>query len=139
MWKTREPWWGYCRNMVRMYPLWAEAYKELHAVAVTAGYTGLPSGGDVASRTTEDAATRELTRTEQQSLEAVESAIRATERKRDGADRLKLIQLVYWPKRHERAITIRDACLKIPVSEKTALRWHRDFIFTVARFRGLLE
>lgn len=136
--KMREPWWGFCRNIVRMYPVYLTRYGALHEAALTANYTGVP-GEDGPSRTTEDVATRELNQTEQRSLDAVEAAIRATKRRKDGGERLDLIRLVYWPKRYDQAETIEEAAAKIPVSRRTAMRWHRDFILTVARFRGLMD
>lgn len=136
--KTREPWWGFCRNIVRMYPAYLERYRALHDVSMTANYTGLP-GDSTPSRSTEDVATRELTQTEQKSLDAVEAAIRATLRRKDGEERLRLIGLVYWPKRYDQALTLKEACFKVNISERTAWRWHRDFILTVARYRGLLD
>lgn len=135
---TREPWWGFCRNIVRMYPAYLERYRALHESNMTANYTGVPGSG-TPSRATEEVATRELTQTEQRSLDAVEAAIRATMRRKDGKERLDLIRLVYWPKRYDQADTIERAAVKIPVSRRTAMRWHRDFILTVARFRGMID
>ena len=136
--KAREPWWGFCRNITRMYPVYLDRYRALHGVSMTANYTGLP-GDSTPSRSTEDVATRELTQTEQRSLDAVEAAIRATLRRKDGREKLELIRLVYWPKRYDQADTIEEAAVKIPVSRRTAMTWHRDFILSVARFRGLLD
>lgn len=136
--QTREPWWGFCRNIVRNYPLYLARYRALHDVSMTANYTGLP-GDSSPSRSTENVATRELNQTEQRSLDAVEAAIRATQQRRDGVERLRIIGLVYWPKRYDQANTIEEAAGKIPVSRRTAMQWHHDFILTVARYRGLLE
>lgn len=136
--KLREPWWGFCRNITRMYPAYLARYRALHDVSMTANYTGLP-GDNSPSRSTEDVATRELTQTEQRSLDAVEAAIRATMRRKDGREKLELIRLVYWPKDYRQTLTLREAGDKLYISEITAKRWHRDFILTVARFRGLLD
>lgn len=136
--KLREPWWGFCRNITRMYPVYLTRYRALHEPALTANYTGVP-GDNSPSRSTEDVATRELTQTEQRSLDAVEAAIRATLRRKDGREKLELIRLVYWPKDYRQALTLREAGDKLYISEITAKRWHRDFILTVARFRGLLD
>ena len=92
--QTREPWWGFCRNIVRNYPLYLARYRALHDVSMTANYTGVP-GDNTPSRSTEEVATRELNQTEQRSLDAVEDAIRVTKRKKDGKERLALIRLVY--------------------------------------------
>lgn len=136
--QTREPWWGFCRNIVRMYPVYLERYRALHDVSMTANYTGLP-GDSTPSRSTEDVATRELTQTEQKSLDAVEAAIRATQQRKDGKERLRLIGLVYWPKQPDQGLKLYEACDKVHICYKTAKRWHSDFILTVAHFRGLLE
>lgn len=138
MGKTREPWWGFCRNITRMYPEYLARYRVLHGASMTANYTGLP-GGNIPGRSTEEVATRELTQTEQRSLDAVEAAIRATRRRKDGKDRLSLIRLVYWPSQPAQALKLYEACVKVNISERTAKRWHRDFILTVARFRGFLD
>lgn len=136
--QIREPWWGFCRNIVRMYPAYLSRYRALHESSLTANYTGLP-GDSTPIRTTEEVAARELTQTEQKSLDAVEAAIRATRRRKDGGEKLELIRLVYWPKDYWKALTLREAGDKLYISERTAKRWHRDFILTVARYRGLLD
>lgn len=136
--QTREPWWGFCRNIVRMYPAYLARYRALHESNMTANYTGVPGSG-TPSRATEDVATRELTQTEQRSLDAVEAAIRATQQRKDGKERIDLIRLVYWPKVPNQWLTLKEACDKVHISERTAKRWHRDFILTVARFRGMMD
>lgn len=136
--KMREPWWGFCRNIVRMYPSYLARYRALHDVSMTANYTGVP-GDNTPSRSTEEVATRELNQTEQRSLDAVENAIRVTQRRKDGKERLTLIRLVYWPPQPNQALKLYEACVKVNISEATAYRWHRDFILTVARFRGFLD
>lgn len=132
--ETREPWWGFCRNIVRMYPAYLERYRALHDPSMTANYTGLP-GDSTPSRSTEDVATRELTQTEQRSLDAVEAAIRATQGRRDGKERLRLIGLVYWPKQPNKALRLYEAADKLFIGYRTAIRWHGDFIRTVHKFR----
>lgn len=136
--QTREPWWGFCRNITWMYPVYLARYRVLHEQALTANYTGVP-GDSSPGRSTEEVATRELTQTEQRSLDAVEAAIRATQQQKDGKERLRLIGLVYWPKQPNQGLRLYEASERVNISEVTAKRWHRDFILTVARFRGLLE
>lgn len=68
---------------------------------------------------------------------AVEAAIEQTGRARDGADRLRLIEMVLIQKSH----TLSGAATEVPCSERTAQRYHADFIKVVAknfRCRGLL-
>lgn len=136
--KLREPWWGFCRNIVRMYPTYLARYRALHEPSMTANYTGMP-GDSSPSRSTEEVAARELNQTEQRSLDSVEAAIRATRRRKNGREKLELIRLVYWPRDYRQALTLREAADKLYISEITAKRWHRDFILSVARYRGLLD
>lgn len=67
-------------------------------------------------------------------LEAVEAAIEETKQLIDGAERLRLIDLVLWKRTH----TLQGAALAVYVSERTAQEWHRQFIRLVAQKRGLL-
>jgi len=59
---------------------------------------------------------------------AVQATIAITERMRDGQARLKVIDLVLW-----QGIHIPGAAIQIPCSERTAQRWHADFIRETAR------
>ncbi|MGM9607313.1 MAG: hypothetical protein ACI3XJ_07400 [Oscillospiraceae bacterium] len=68
---------------------------------------------------------------------AVEAALAETERMRGGEDRLKIARMVLFRGTH----TLAGAALQIPCSERTAQRYHADFIRAVGRnFRcdGLL-
>lgn len=67
--------------------------------------------------------------------EAIEIAIRETGQLIDGAERIKLIDLIYWRRTH----TLQGAALAVHVSERTAQEWHRKFIRLVAQKRGLLR
>ena len=66
--------------------------------------------------------------------EAVQKAINDTKRKVDGEDRMRLISLVYW-----KNCKIPAAALRVPCSERTALRWNGDFVRLVAKKRGLTD
>jgi hypothetical protein len=65
---------------------------------------------------------------------AVEEAIAETEQFVDGAERLRLIDLVLWKRTH----TLQGAAMAVYVSERTAQEWHRQFIRLVGQKRGLL-
>lgn len=67
--------------------------------------------------------------------EAVKSAIEFTGQKEDGEDRLKVIDLIFWKKTH----TLPGAAMRIPCSERTARRWHTEFIKEVAKNFGLID
>lgn len=67
--------------------------------------------------------------------EAVERAVRQTMRLDNGQDRLRVVELVFWQQTH----TLEGAAMMVPCSERTARRWHTEFIRLVAREYGLLE
>ena len=67
--------------------------------------------------------------------QAVEQAIERTRRRRDGEERLRLIELVFWKESH----TLAGAALCCHVSERTARRWHGEFIRLAALCFGLLD
>ena len=53
----------------------------------------------------------------------------------DGAERLRLVDMVFFRQTH----TLDGAAQEIPCSPRTAQRWHQDFIRQVAKEFGLLE
>lgn len=61
-------------------------------------------------------------------FQAVEAAIEATRRRRDGEARMAVVEMVLLKRTHN----IPGAALRIPCSERTALRWHGDFIREIA-------
>ena len=66
--------------------------------------------------------------------EAVRDAVTETGQLVDGAERLKLVDMVLWKRTH----TIQGAAMAIFVSDRTAQEWHRQFICLVGQKRGLL-
>jgi len=94
----------------------------------------MPHGSEV-SRTTENISLLELPKTQQREFAAVCKAIATTERYKNGLDRLKLINLMYWDNTH----TMQGAALQIPVSYDTAKEWNREFIRLVASHYGLMD
>lgn len=134
----RHIWWPYAKGMVRQYPVLCERLRVLRCPKTTADYSGMPHGGAPGSQT-ETLALRELSKTEMAELEAVHKAVRATLRKKGGEDRMKLIHMVYWARSKNEACTVAEAAIKIPCDYSTARRWHAEFMYTVAQFRGLLD
>ena len=65
--------------------------------------------------------------------EAVAAAIEETKQLVDGAERLRMVDLVLWKRTH----TLQGAALACYISERTAQEWHRQFIYLVAEKRGL--
>lgn len=131
--KPRYGWWSYAKDMIRRYPLLQKEYNSLLEQSIVPQYSGMP-GGSGESRKVEAVALRTLPSPYQKELESVECAVRYTQAFDDGAERVKLISLVYWRQTH----TLEGAALKCHVDYSTARRWNRDFVRCVGAFHGLL-
>lgn len=132
--KPRYPWWGYARNMIRVYPARKREYEELHQQSMTAQMTGMPGGGGV-SRATENIAVRELPYTKQREYEAVKRAVEITMSFPNGSQRMKIIDLVYWKRSH----TVEGAAMKAGYSPDRGKQLHGEFVRLVAKFYGLMD
>lgn len=67
--------------------------------------------------------------------QAVREAVEQTEAMNGGKERIWLVRIVFWERTH----TLEGAALEVHCSERTARRWHTEFILLVARKRGLLD
>lgn len=67
--------------------------------------------------------------------EAVKLSIEQTKAMENGEERLSIIDMVFLKQTH----TLAGAAMAIPCSERTARRWHTEFIKTVAKNYGLLD
>ena len=76
---------------------------------------------------------RELQGTEDAEQAAVEAALRAIAERADGDARVQLVKMVFFDKTH----TLAGAALALHCSERTARRWHTDFLREVGRKFGL--
>ena len=132
--KPRYKWWGYVKNMIRSYPDLVREYNDIHEQPITASISGMPGGGG-ASRKTEDIAIKQLPRSKQEEYEAVTRAVQVTRMLKTGADRMKIVELVFWKQSH----TLQGAAMKVNVSYDTAIDYHGDFIVLAAYFRGLVD
>ena len=130
----RYDWWPYVKGMIRRYPDLCLKEAVLHDTTVTANISGMPGGGKRTDKTA-DAALRTLPEVNRRELEAVRAAIRTAESLPSGRERMELVKLYYWQRSH----TLFGAANAIHVSEKTALRWNRDFVMQVAENFGLIE
>lgn len=131
--KPRDRWWGFARRMIRDYPTLKRAWADLHAQSMVADTTGMPRGGST-GRTVESIALRQLPDPEdQKAFDAVARAIEETELRADGGDHMDLITMVYWSKRNLR---LKDAALKLHISEQTAKAWHGEFVRLVGKHYG---
>ena len=110
---------------IRRYPQHQSDAKQLKAVSVTASASGGRSGTSV-SRTTENAALRELPKQEQRELDAVREAIATTRQYRNGEHHVRLIEMMYW--RGQANVSMITASYEIPIALITARAWHNDFV-----------
>lgn len=76
---------------------------------------------------------KELTETELHEVDAVEAAVAATLKLNEGETRMKLVDIIFWKRTH----TLEGAAMVLHISERTARRWHTEFIRTVAKEFGL--
>lgn len=134
--KKKQKWWGFAKEIIRQYPQLEEKDRELRIPSISIDLSGAGvRGGELSSSITERLALRELPPAEKANLEAVRFAVKATEGLPDGRERLFMIRLVFWDQTH----TLQGAAIKCHVSYTTAVRWHGDFIRTVAKKRGLFD
>ena len=131
--KPRYNWWPFALNMIRDYPAREAQYRELHRQDITAELSGMPGGGNLASRTTEGIALRQLPPQEQREYDAVSNALRRVKRMKDASIRLEVIRLTMW-----RGYNISWAAMQTHVSESTARRYRWQFILIVGCKYGFL-
>ena len=130
--KPRDPWWPYIKNVLRAYPGMKRELQALRQQSVTVRYNPA-GGGSGPGRSTEQTALRELDPARMREYEAVSKAIRRTGHMPDGKLRNDLIRLVYFRKRYN----LTGAAWACHVSERTAIRWHGEFLRLVAHNLGL--
>ena len=114
---------------IRRYPQHLADEQELRKVAVTASLNPSRASHEL-SRTTENAALKELPPDEQRELDAVRRAIDVTLRRHaNGRDRVRLIEMLYWRTYSRRSVETASEILH--VSASTAKLWRRDFVYLV--------
>ena len=132
--KPRYNWWPFVLNMIRDYPVRESQYRELHRQKLTAEPSGMPGGGNLASRTTEGIALRQLPPQEQREYDAVSKALRRVRRTKDAKIRLDVIKMTLW-----RGYSIPGAAMVVSVSENTARRYRWQFVLLVGCMYGFLS
>lgn len=80
-------------------------------------------------------AAQQLSATKQKEYEAVKKAVSITQNKRNGNTRMAVVDFVLWQKKG----TLYMAAVKLFLSERTAERYHHEFIHLVAECYGLAE
>lgn len=129
---AKYDWWGYIKGVIRRYPALRAECAAIHMQSIIARYgeSGRNSGGE--QRKTEATAIKSLSFIKQKELESVEKAIKEARNLNSGEERIKLIDIVFWQRTH----TLTGAAAQCYISERTARRWHTDFIKAVAKFYG---
>jgi len=122
-------------DAIRRYPQHKRDAEQLRIVSITASASGSRSGTSV-SRTTENAALRELPRQAQRELDAVREAIATTRQYRNGEHHVRLIELMYWRGRSN--VSMIYAADEIPIALVTARAWHNDFVKLVDAYLRIL-
>lgn len=67
--------------------------------------------------------------------QAVQKAIEQTEKMTNGAERMQVVDMVFFSRSH----TLAGAALMVPCSYATAKRWIQRFIELVAKNYGLMD
>lgn len=67
---------------------------------------------------------------------AIDEAIAETKEKPEGAEKLKLIELLYWQKNYRYSID--QAADMLFISPRLAQKWQSEFIYAVAKHMGHL-
>ena len=132
--KPRYGWWSYAKYMVRAYPELKAEYLERQSQRITREIASIPSG-QMATRSTETAAMRQLPPAKQAEYDAVTKAIEATKRLKTGTERLALIDMVFWKQNH----TLDGAAYALGYSYDSAKLFQRDFLRLVGLHRGLMD
>jgi len=131
----RYDWWSYAKGMIRRYPSMCAELEALQAPNLTASYdANKVSAGGVGDPTGSKAFIT-LPGTRGREYQAVTDAVRETRERWDGRERLQMVDIVFWRRSH----TLTGAAEVCHISERTARRWHTEFIRCVAKHYGLME
>lgn len=131
----RYDWWAYAKGMVRRFPSLCQEYADLKEQSITVNYDASGGHGSGVRRVVEDIAIKELPTTKEREYWAVRKAIELTKMMPNGHARLKVIELVYWKQSH----TLVGAAYAAYISERSARRYHTEFIRLVGSNYGLMD
>jgi DNA-directed RNA polymerase specialized sigma subunit len=106
--------------------------RQLQSQKLTANYEAMPRGSE-AGRTTETLGLCSLGHGVDEDVEAVRKTVEDMRRLPDGKARLQMVDLCYWKQSHN----YHGVADVLHVSESTVRRWNREFVYTVAKNRGL--
>lgn len=128
---VRYTWWGYARKMIYVYPERCRQHLEWMQQKVTANGSGMSGGSDV-NRGTESVVLKAMSKNDYAEYKAVYDAIAEL----GTNETIKLLTLLFWQKR--KRYTIYGAAMELHMSERTANRRLRAFIYCVGKNYGFL-
>lgn len=132
MGKAKEDWWRSAKEMLKRYPRIKREHDDLHQQRLTVELTGMPRGGGTA-RGTEMIALLQLPSALEKEYQDITDALQITKTYPDGEIRAKLIELTYF--KHG-GIKMEHAAYKANISYATAKRWHKEFMYLLAKLHG---
>lgn len=130
MGKSVFDWYPRAVRLIRLYPQ-LRSRKDSSCGSITQKYSAVP-GGRSPSRTTENAALKQLAPIDDLSLDIVQAAINEALARPHGDLTLEIIRRVDWDKTH----TLENISAVLPVSRMTAQRYRSGFIRLVAKKAG---
>lgn len=136
MGKPRYRWWSYVKACIREYPVTCRQIEEAHDFILERGGASYSR-----RRPTENLALLHIAQSTMKKQEAkeflgVRYAIEDLLTLPDGMERFNVLDRVFWA---DNKLTIAGSAMVNHVSERTAERWHNEFIRLVALKMGLLE
>jgi hypothetical protein len=134
MGKSHYWWWQPVKACIKEYPILKAKLKALQQQAITTTTTldiaTTSNGtGNGTGRPAERAALQQLPPREQEILDAVEAAISETMHLPDGAERLKIIDMVFW----RQCYTIDGIALECHLSPRSISRRLSAFVVLVSK------
>lgn len=129
----RYGWWSYAKHLTRKYPELKQEYDTIHSQHIATDPSKILGSSSNTSRSTEILALLQLPPAKQADYDAVTKSIEQTKRLKTGAQRLQLIDMVFWKQSH----TLEGAAYKIGFSYDQCKLFHRDFLRLVGLNRGL--
>ena len=131
--KPRYGWWSYAKYLTKKYPELKQEYDTIHSQHIAADLSKILGSSSNTSRSTEIVALLQLLPARQADYDAVTKAIEQTKRLKNGAERLRFIDMVFWKQSHN----IDGAAYALGYSDITGKRFHSDFLRLVGFNRGL--
>jgi hypothetical protein len=134
MGKSHYWWWQPVKACIKAYPTLQSKLKALQQQSITTTTTlDIAATSNGTGRPAERAALQQLPPREQDILDAVEAAISETMHLPDGAERLKIIDMLLW----KQSYTIDGIALECHLSPRSISRRLSAFVVLVGKKMGL--